>query len=91
MTRHRNTDSNGKPFKASVIQAVWQKAEVSKEFPPLRVDRFGGLMFEHGYGSTGSKFGWEIDHSRAVDQGGGDDLQNLQPLQWSNNLIKADT
>jgi hypothetical protein len=91
MSRRRSTDSTGKPFEESIIQAVWQMAEISKEFPPLRVDCFGGLMFEHGYGFTGSKFGWEIDHRKAVAKGGGDELQNLQPLQWGNNLTKADS
>lgn len=87
----RSTDSAGKPFEKNTIQTVWQKAAISKEFPPLRVDSFGGLMFEHGYGFTGSKFGWEIDHLRAVAKGGGDDLQNLQALRWDNNVSKGDT
>jgi hypothetical protein len=90
MSRRRSTDSTGKSFEESVIQTVWQMATISKEFPPLRVDCFGGLMFEHGYGVTGSKFGWEIDHRQAVAKGGGDELRNLQPLQWTNNLDKAD-
>ena len=65
-------------------------AAISKQFPPLKVDCLGGLMFEHGYGVTGGKFGWEIDHRKPVAKGGGDELLNLQPLQWGNNLAKAD-
>ena len=90
MPRCRSTDTAGKQFEESTIQAVWQVAAISKEFPPLRVDSLGGLMFEHAYGVTNSKFGWEIDHRQAVAKGGGDELQNLQPLQWENNLAKGD-
>jgi 5-methylcytosine-specific restriction endonuclease McrA len=90
MSRCRSTDSDGKPFDETIIQAVWQKAPISKKCPPLRVDCRGALMFEHSYGVTGSKFGWEIDHHTPVAKGGGDDLQNLQPLQWLNNRTKGD-
>ena len=90
MSRHRNTDSAGKPFDETVIQAVWQMAAKSRDFAPLRVDCLGALMLEHAYGVTDSKFGWEIDHRKPVAKGGGDELQNLQPLQWEHNLTKGD-
>jgi len=35
--------------------------------------------------------GWEVDHIRPVSHDGGDDLANLQPLQWKNNRCKGDT
>ena len=90
MLRHRSTDSAGKPFAESTIRAVWEKAAISEKFPPLRVDCFGGLMCEYLYDVTDSKFGWEIDHCKPVAKGGGDELLNLQPLQWENNRTKAD-
>ena len=90
MLRHRSTDSAGKPFEESIIRAVWEKAALSEKFPPLKVDCFGGLMFEHLYGVTDSKFGWEIDHRKSVAKGGGDEIQNLQPLLCVNNLTKGD-
>ncbi len=90
MSRCTNTDLAGKPFHENIIQAVWQMAALSREFPPLRVDCFGALMFEHGYGATSSKLGWEIDHRKPVLEGGGDGLENLQPLQWQNNRTKGD-
>ena len=52
---------------------------------PLRVDAFGSLIWKEAYGNTNSKLGWEIDHIRPVASGGGDEIENLQPLQWENN------
>jgi len=34
--------------------------------------------------------GWEVDHIKPVSRGGGDELENLQPLQWENNRFKDD-
>ena len=85
MYRHANTDASGKPFDASTIEAVWSKAAPSTEHPPLRVDPFGALIWKEGYGNTNSRLGWEIGHRRPLDRGGGDELENLQPLQWENN------
>ena len=42
------------------------------------------------HGNRFSKYGWEIDHIDLVANGGGDDLNNLQPLNWNNNASKGD-
>ena len=39
------------------------------------------------HGNTDSKYGWEIDHK---DPDGGNDMDNLQPLQWKINRKKSD-
>jgi hypothetical protein len=85
MFRPPNTDAAGKPFDEATIEAVWSRAPASSEHPPLRVDAFGALIWREGYGNTNSKFGWEIGYKRPLTRGGGDDLENLHPLQWENN------
>jgi len=85
MSRHRNTDVNGRQFSAAVVQAVWEKAETSATHRPLRLDAFGKLIWREAFGNVNSKLGWEIHHRLPVEQGGGDDLDNLQPVQWENH------
>ena len=90
MGRHLNTDASGKPFDETTIEAVWSKAPISSEHPPLRVDAYGALIWRGGYGNTNSKFGWEIGHKNPLSRGGSDELENLQPLQWENNRHNGD-
>ncbi len=42
------------------------------------------------YGKT-EEWGWEIDYIKPVVKGGGDEPDNLQPLQWENNRHKGDS
>ena len=91
MARHRSTNVAGKPFDRATIEAVWAKARVSDQHRPLRVDPLGRLIWKQAYGNVNSKLGWEIDHIKPVDAGGGDELENLQPLQWENNWRKGET
>ncbi len=84
MLSYTNRDSSGKPFDESVVEAVWNKAPVSPEHPPLRVDPYGALIWRGGYGNTNSRFGWEIGRKNPLANGSSDDLTNLQPLQWEN-------
>lgn len=90
MSRRRNTNVLGEPFDAAIVDAVWEKAEPSERHRPLRLDCFGALIWKAAYGNANSKFGWEIDHLNPVAAGGGDELENLQPLQWENNQRKGD-
>jgi hypothetical protein len=91
MSRHPSTNASGKPFDAATIEAVWEKAQVSAAHRPLRVDAFDSIIWKEAYGNANSKFGWEIDHIEPVAKRGGDELENLQPLQWENNRRKGDT
>ena len=84
MYMHPSTDASGKPFDASTIEAVWNKAAPSSDHPPFRVDAYGALIWKEGYGNTNSRFGWEIGRRKSLARGGGDELENLEPLQWEN-------
>ncbi len=55
-----------------------------------RRDLFGSWMQYSAHGETLSHFGWEIAHIKPIEDGGTDDLSNLQPLQWQNNRRKVD-
>ena len=90
MSRFPSTNASGKPFDAETIEAVWNKAEVDSKHAPLRIDAFGSLMWKEAYRNINSKLGWEIDHIKPVSEGGGDELENLQALQWENNRRKGD-
>jgi len=88
MQRQPNTDASGQPFSPEVVEAVWQKARTMGVHETLRVDAWGWTIVRSDFGNTRSRYGWEIDHILPVSQGGGDELINLQPLQWENNRRK---
>lgn len=56
----------------------------------LRKDICGKRMKWSEHGNRLSEEGWEIDHIVPVSHGGGDGLENLQPLHWENNSDKGD-
>lgn len=59
--------------------------EVSAEHAPLKVDAHGAVIWREAFGNNNSKLGWEIHHRVPVEQGGGDDLDNLEAMQWDNH------
>jgi len=87
--RRPGTMANGKPFSTEVIEAVWCKALPVALNGVFRKDACGAIMSRMQYGQPDS-FGWVIDHIKPVASGGTDDLDNLQPLHWENNLHKGD-
>jgi hypothetical protein len=88
MNREPNTDACGNSFTPEVVEAVWQKARTMGIYETLRVDAWGWTIVRQDFGNPRSRYGWEIDHIVPVSMGGGDDLSNLQPLQWENNRRK---
>ena len=93
MTRKHNTDRNGSNWSEQTKKNVWSKATIVDGFDStkMRKDNCGAwIEFDkHGDNSENGN-GWEIDHVKPVSKGGGDDLNNLQPLQWQNNRHKGD-
>ena len=73
------------PFTDETIQQVWEKGKVVENHDPdvKRKDAATAWIHREEYGNRDSEFGWEIHH---IEPGGGDELSNLRPLQWQNNL-----
>ncbi|WP_089688717.1 HNH endonuclease signature motif containing protein [Catalinimonas alkaloidigena] len=92
VSRRPNTDRQGSAFPLFTIESVWQKGKpIYGRDPTLyRTDICGKLIARQAYGRTDLSEGWEIDHIKPVAKGGGDELANLQPLQWTTNRAKSD-
>lgn len=75
-----------------LVLKVWTKAFAVMNQDPthIRKDRCGAWIVFEAYGDRNSEFGWEIDHVIPRANGGTDDLDNLQPLHWNNNVAKSD-
>lgn len=73
------------------IQAVWEKGIVVDGYDPdlYRQDFGGAWIARDAYGDREREFGWEIDHVFPIDKGGDNNLLNLRPMNWKNNVSKG--
>ncbi len=87
-----STTKRGKEFTQEIQQQVWEKAKPIEGHSPnvVRRDVCGAVIRREDYGNTCSHYGWEIDHIKPIAFDGGDEIDNLQPLQWRNNRAKGD-
>lgn len=70
------------------IDAVWAKATYFNNNGVAK-DECGALIKYKDYGKRTSKYGWEIDHINSQSGGGSNNLSNLRPLHWQNNVDKS--
>ena len=80
-------------FSEEVKQAVWKKAFPIEGKDPnkVRQDIHGNEIHLSQYGQIIEKgpYSWEIDHILPVSKGGGDEIDNLQPLARRANRSKG--
>ncbi len=76
-------------FSKETIQEVWEKGTIVKNVDSniWRKDQCGAWINRNKYGDRNSDYGWEIDH---ISPGDNDNISNLRPLQWQNNVDKSD-
>ncbi len=88
----RNRDRGGREFRSQMVDIVWRKGAVVQgdNRTNRRMDVCGSMIERDQYGKE-TQTGWEIDHVVPKARGGGDDLANLQPLQWENNVRKGNS
>ena len=92
MARQTNTTKDGNAWTEATKKTVWNKGKVIPDFSSdiWRWDKCGQVMKWSEHGNRQSENGWEIDHIDPVSDGGDDNIENLQPLNWNNNADKAD-
>jgi len=92
-TRQPGTTKEGSQFSEETVKAVWAKSRLIPDFSHSEwaTDSCGDRIRFSYYGKTPSEFAWEIDHIIPLGQGGTDEIDNLQPLQWENNRKKGNT
>jgi len=76
----------------TLIEKVWNFGIIVEGLNPsmFRKDYAGAMIMRSAYGRRDHSMGWEIDHIIPKSKEGSDELDNLMPIQWENNLFKSD-
>jgi hypothetical protein len=79
-------------YSSDTIWKTWSKGEIFAGNDPVfwRKDQCGAWIFRGHYDNRNSEYGWVIGHIKPLSEGGTDDISNLCPLHWENNVRKAD-
>ena len=75
--------------KSNLIRAVWNKGWpiLGRDPSRCRTDYLGNRIEFEEYGNRNSKYGWELHHHPVpAAAGGSDDIRNLVPLHWRDNV-----
>lgn len=93
MARKHNTTKDGNDWTEETKIAVWNNSRVIPNHPSniYRWDKCDSVIKWSEHGNRDSEHGWEIDHINPVSNGGEDNIENLQPLNWKNNKDKSDS
>lgn len=81
------------------LDKIWEKGLKDDKYNPdfVRKDACGAWMIKGRYNDRSSSFGWEVDHiypesklkDMNIPQAKIDDICNLRPLNWNNNVSKG--
>lgn len=79
---------------------IWERGQIveGKDPSKIRKDACDAWIKFDEYGNTKSPYGWQVDHiiprKKLANEGFSccaiDNIVNLRPLQWENNLSKGD-
>lgn len=80
-------------FNEEFINQIWEKGlKVDGTDPEkYRKDACGAWIARNKFETNDSDFGWSIDHIYPRSKGGGDNMENLRPLNIQNNISKKDS
>jgi len=81
-------------YSVETIEAVWSKAVRAASSSRVQnaewgKDIYGAWIRRGDYGRHGLSYAWKIEPIKSAAEGGGDELVNLQALQWENNASEG--
>ena len=90
-----------KQYDKDLIEVIWEKGRVIEGYNPaqFRQDACGAWITRDKYGDKSNNFGWVVDHicprslleKHNVPSEAIDDIVNLQPMHWANDMSKGES